>query len=277
MDFLSWLRESQQQITVVAFIFVIGTLAFIIRSLVADNAERVDELSKRVDEYDQRLNSLDSTIAQRIAEVVEGELTDIKNGALQTFIRELLGECCCQAPISCLDYEATVKSTFTLLYENARLNLDGELTPESVGIKLTEGHKRRLDRIVDAFAACVRPPRHTVEFKVLGYASTAEFQEERSDGSNAPMPNSGELNRQAARQRAEVVVDYLKEQGNFKVVGPKKDEGPNARNSVQDMAPPYLDRSEVFSGKAQEALNRMVLIRVVDAGACSKERTPASS
>ena len=47
MDFLSWLRDSQQQITVVAFIFVIGTLAFIIRSLVADNAERVDELSKR--------------------------------------------------------------------------------------------------------------------------------------------------------------------------------------------------------------------------------------
>lgn len=242
----------------------------------------MDELSKRVDEYDQRLNRLDSTIAQRIAEVVEGELKDIKNGALESFIRELLGECCCQTPMSCPDYAATVKSTFTLLYENARLNLDGELTPESVGIKLTEGHKRRLDRIVEAFAACARPPRHTVEFKVLGYASTAEFQEERSDGSNAPMPNSGELNLEAAQLREKVVEDYLEEQrelreAEFEVVGPKEDEGSNARNSVQDMDPPYLDRSKVFSGKAQEALNRMVLIRVVDAGACSKERTPASS
>ena len=160
--------------------------------------------------------------------------------------------------------------------------MDGELTPESVGIKLTEGHKRRLDRIVEAFAACARPPRHIVEFKVLGYASTAEFQEERNDGSNEPMPNSGDLNHQAAQLRAEVVVDYLKKQGKleqakFEVKGPNEDEGPNVQNSLQDMDRPYLDSSEVFSGKAQEALNRMVLIRVVDAGACNKGQTPASS
>ena len=202
--------------------------------------ERVEEISKRVDEYDRRLNKLDSTIAQRIAEAVEAELTDIKNGALEKVIKELLGKCCCQAPTSCPDYATTAKSTFTLLYENARLNLDGELTPESVGIKLTEGHKRRLDRIVEAFAACARPPRHVVEFKVLGYASTAEFQEERHDGSNEPMSNSGELNRRAAQQRAEVVVGYLEkkgklEQANFEVKGPNEDEGPNARNSLQDL------------------------------------------
>ena len=40
MDFLSWLRDSLQQITVVAFIFVIGALAFIIWSLAVDDAER---------------------------------------------------------------------------------------------------------------------------------------------------------------------------------------------------------------------------------------------
>ena len=98
MDFLSGFRESLQQITVVALIIVIGALAVINWSLVADNAERAEEISKRVDEYDRRLNKLDSTIALRIAEAVEGELTDIKNGALEKVVKELLGECCCRAP-----------------------------------------------------------------------------------------------------------------------------------------------------------------------------------
>lgn len=41
-----------------------------------------------------------------------------------------------------------VKSNFTLLFENARLDENGDVSERSAGIRLTPAHQRRLDAIV---------------------------------------------------------------------------------------------------------------------------------
>ena len=276
MDFFGWLKDSLHQIIVGALIAVIGALTYTNWTLANKYADRVEELSKRVDGHERRLNELDSTIAQRVARAVEEELTGVKIDAIDKAIKELLGKCCCGSAATCSSLPTSAKANFTLLYENARLNEGQKLTKESVGIRLTKGHESQLTGIVNAFSACA-PSARVVKFEVTGYSSTAEFQEETNDGSRQPMSDSNELNVEAANLRTKLVVDYLKGQNAAFEVEPK----PRVPlESYDDINRPYLDDSDIFSGTAQEALNRTVLISVVDAGACDRRRqteSPAKS
>ena len=141
----------------------------------------------------------------------------------------------------------TVTSKFALLYRNARLTENGELTENSFGVKLERRHLERLELLANAFRPCHRP-ENPVEFRVTGSASTAEF---RIQPGGSPMSKSDELNRQTANMRAQNVHDYLKDEG-FQV---KIKKWP----PDQDLQRPYVD---------QQALNRTALIEPLKAGIC---------
>lgn len=145
----------------------------------------------------------------------------------------------------------TVNSRFTFLYENARLNEDGRITGQSVGVKPATRHRKRLELLTTAFRPCHRADA-PVELTVTGYSSTAEF---RVQPSGEPMPESDELNRKTANLRAQTVGDYLRNQG-FSV---DTIQWPPER----DLDRPYLD---------QQALNRTVFVDIQTAGACEFAR-----
>lgn len=148
----------------------------------------------------------------------------------------------------------TVKSKFTLLYENARLNEDGELAPNSVGVKLTDRHLDRLRLLASAFKPC-HEKDDPVRFAVTGYSSSAEF---RSQPDGGPLPDSEALNRETANRRAQIVRDYLRSQG-FEVEPPRS-----------DLPRPYRDDAQ--PGMDQQALNRTVFMELASAGACDLSR-----
>ena len=158
---------------------------------------------------------------------------------------------------------SSVVSNFTLLYENARLNNDEDITSESVGVRLAPRHERRLEKIAVAFKACQRETGSPVKFGVTGYSSTAKFQRENSDR-RVEMPNSDELNLETANFRAEVVADYLRAK-DFEVELKQW-------KSFENLRRPYLDDSP--PGTDTEALNRTVFIEVLHAGACDLSQLP---
>ena len=154
----------------------------------------------------------------------------------------------------------TVKSKFTLLYENARLTDDRDITENSFGVKLAHRHLRRLDLLANAFGPCHRS-NNPVEFHVTGYSSTAEF---RFQPSGRRLLNSDELNLKTANLRAQIVGTYLESKGKgFRVTTVQWPQG-------HDLQRPYLD--DVRPGVDQQALNRTVMIELVSAGACDLSR-----
>lgn len=157
----------------------------------------------------------------------------------------------------------SVVSNFTLLYENARLNDDEDITADSVGVKLAPRHVRRLDKLASAFKACQQDIANTVKFRVTGYSSTAKFQRETST-SKVEMSKSDALNLKTANLRASVVADYLRAQ-DFEVESERWDSFPTLRRPYLDDSPPGTDK---------EALNRTVFIEVLHAGACDLSRLP---
>ena len=152
----------------------------------------------------------------------------------------------------------TVRSKFTLLYENARLTDDRDITENSFGVKLARRHLGRLDALANAFGACHRP-NDPVEFRVTGYSSTAEF---RFQPSGRRLSNSDELNLKAANLRAQIVGTYLESEG-FTVQTVQWPQG-------HDLQRPYLD--DIRPGIDQQALNRTVMIELVSAGVCDLSR-----
>ena len=214
-------------------------------------------LEQRLKDIDSALSGLDKTITdavrglegleERIADAVSKKL--LAEGCQLTKTPECLGVV--PPPLPPLPL-IKVNSKFTFLYENARLNEDGEIARDSVGVKLTQRHRRRLERLTKALQPC-RGASAPVEFEVAGYSSTADFRI-RPDGS--PMDNSDELNRKTANLRAQIVVDYLEEQG-FQV---------NPTQPSGDLQRPYVDDAQ--PGVDQQALNRTVLIELKSAGTC---------
>lgn len=148
----------------------------------------------------------------------------------------------------------TVKSKFTLLYENARLTESRDITENSVGVKLADRHRTRLDLLAKAFGPCHRSVA-PVEFRVTGYASNAEF---RLQPGGEPMPDSDELNLRTANLRAQIVGDHLENEG-FNVETTRWLRKDDLRRPFREDTQPGID---------QQALNRTVLIELVSAGAC---------
>ena len=257
-------------LVVLALAVAVGWLAFKIKSPQdsADPADSVvveplsdcvdcEELKPRFDAVESALGGLDQTVsdAVRSLEGLEGRVADAVSG-------KLLAEGCqvTKATEECVGAvpppmpPITVNSKFTFLYENARLNEEGEVAKNSVGVKLAPRHLKRLELLTNAFEPCHRADA-PVEFEVAGYSSTAEFRT-RPDGS--PMDRSDELNLQTANLRAQIVGEYLKGQ-RFAVT---TKEWPGDR----DLERPYVDDAQ--PGVAQQALNRTVLIELKSAGTC---------
>ena len=247
-------------LVVLALAIAVGWLAFKVNeSVVEPPVDCVDceELEQRFEAVDNALGGLDQTVsdAVRSLEGLEGRVADAVS-------RKLLAEGCqvTKAPEECVGAvpppmpPITVNSKFTFLYENARLNEEGEVGKNSVGVKLAPRHLKRLELLTNAFEPCHRADA-PVEFEVAGYSSTAEFRT-RPDGS--PMDRSDELNLQTANLRAQIVGEYLKGQ-RFEVT---TKEWPGDR----DLERPYVDDAQ--PGVAQQALNRTVMIELKSAGAC---------
>ena len=258
-------------LVVLALAVAVGWLAFKIKSPKdsADPADPVvveppgdcvdcEELEQRFEAVDNALGGLDQTVSAAV-----GSLEGLEGRVADAVSRKLLAEGCqvTKAPDDCvavvpppMPTPITVNSKFTFFYENARLNEEGEVARNSVGVKLAPRHLKRLELLTNAFEPCHRADA-PVEFEVAGYSSTAEFRT-RPDGS--PMDKSDELNLQTANLRAEIVGEYLKGQ-RFAVT---TKEWPGDR----DLERPYVDNAQ--PGVAQQALNRTVLIELKSAGTC---------
>lgn len=222
-----------------------------------------DGLKPRLDAIDAAIDDLGKTVANVADAVDRGlagfgqELAGLEGRVADAVSRRLLeagcqvtrsgGECVRNPPV-------TVNSRFTFLYENARLNEDGKLAPNSVGVKLAGRHLDRLRLLASAFRPC-HQDGDPVRFAVTGYASSAEF---RSQPDGGPLPDSEALNRETANLRARIVRDYLRNQG-FEVEPPRS-----------DLPRPYLD--DALPSVGQQALNRTVFIELASAGACGLSR-----
>ena len=169
------------------------------------------------------------------------------------------GECPqkpCPIATPCGEDECTPTERFSLLYEPARLNKNGEVTADSVGVKLAPRHRERLELLADALRACQDPGGGPpVEFDVTGYASTAEF---RFEPERERMPNSNELKLKAANLRAQIVRDYLVSQG-FRA---------NTRRWSSAGAMERAYRDGAHRSARNEALSRTVLLDLKSAGTC---------
>ena len=247
--------------------------------------DAIDGLGERIDDgVDEVRSSVDASISAHhgqteialvgiatTASAIKDGLVGLEERTADAVIKALpVVECpspCSPAPrptLPCVPSDCdepspiTVSSKFTLLYENARLTKNGELTANSSGVKLRHRHLERLELLASAFGPCHRQ-EDPVEFRVTGFASTAEFLNQPS---GSPMPESDDLNRQTANLRAQNVQDYLKNEG-FQVK--TKQWTPD-----QDLQRPYLD--DTPPGMDQQALNRAVLIEPIRAGICDVAR-----
>lgn len=228
------------------------------------NARKADEVVERVDGVENLLREFISTIDMRMAEAVREGLRGFDDAVADKVLERLRREGLCLSMGSCGGGpEASSETIMTLFHENAHLDSGNSLQEGSRGVRLTDGHEARLERLVAAFAPCADPPTHAVKFEVWGHSSTAPFKTLPADKSNM-------LNLEAANLRTKVVADYL-ERSDFEA---NWDEW----ESYDAINRPYLDNSKLLAGEmAQEELNRSVFIRVADAGACDKRERPATS
>lgn len=204
--------------------------------------------------------------------VVDRAHEDIKNTLAR--IEAALGSCCVDGqppPVT----PGTLGPYLQVLFKNAGRNNQqlaaedesveealARLTPESVGIALSDVQREELDKYAAAFQACAAGGR--VRLKVQGYSSTREFVNAQGEIHR----HSDALNVKTANLRARGVIDYLDDRG-----------GANAANGVDvlhtpwrsygAMRRPFLDVDDDFAGAEQEQLNRVVLVEIQDAGGCS--------
>ena len=152
-----------------------------------------------------------------------------------------------------------------VVFDNARLDENEQLTAESHGIAISGGQRERLDKLAKALLACAAPDR-PVRLKTQGYSSTREFV----DDEGQRLGDSDELNLQAANLRAEVVKAHLLEL-NRAAGNPAEilDLGYIAWEEYKDIRRPFLDSHEEIESTDHEQLNRAVLVEVLDAGLCA--------
>lgn len=229
-------------------------------SVAANVTARVGALiSAHGEETTTALSGLNTAVGQTIGD----RLADLEERVADAVAAKLLaagctvtgtGKCpdCPAAP--CPELPPEVKSRHTFLYENARLNEEGEVTADSVGVKLAGRHLKRLALLTNALRPCHRPDAPVV-FEVTGFSSTAEF---RAQPGGEALSNSDALNLKTANLRRQLVSDYLESQG-FHVVSIKW-------LSEREMQRPYRDEDP--QSVAQQALNRTVFVDIKSAGAC---------
>jgi len=222
----------------------------------AQLAEQVNSLASGLGELKEAVLGMEQSQATLIRSELERLASQIAD-SVYAKLRE--DGACLSSAGSCPEPKpASVVNDFTFLYENARLNDAGEVKADNVGVKLATRHERRLEMLARAFRPCQQEGGPKVSFKVTGYSSTAEFQEESLAGGRRRMAKSNEMNRATANLRAKVVAIRLQQAG-FEAT-------PTEWKSFEALQRPYLDDSP--PGDDQQALNRSVFIEVRDAGAC---------
>lgn len=240
----------------VAVGYLAWTISRVPPPLRVDHAEIKAQLTKLADD----LASQHAAIGEQIAPQSMDGLLDRIASVVRQAIKDSICDAC-PGPLPPL----SVVSNFTLLYKNAHLNDDEDITRDNSGVKLAPRHERRLEKIAIAFTACQREAANAVKFRVTGYSSTAKFRRKGPDGEIGKIiDGSDKLNLKTANLRAEVVTTYLREKG-FEVENKPWD-------SFEDLIRPYLDDSQ--PGTDQQALNRTVFIQVLHAGACDLSRLP---
>lgn len=236
----------------------------VLEQLVKESTNRIEKLIS--DANGNIVTALDGVNAS-LTTTVDGKLAGLEGRVANSVYDRLRDagiceltekECALGAPSS--PPTMSVVSNFTLLYENARLNEERQVTEDSFGVRLAPRHLRHLKHLTNAFKACQRP-EDPVRFHVAGYSSTAEFRVEDKTGT-ARLPDSDDLNLQTANLRAAIVGAYL-EKANFAVVL-------KMWESFEDLHRPYLDNTQ--PSVDQQALNRTVFIEVLSAGACDLGR-----
>ena len=235
-----------------------------LEQLVKGVANRIERL---ISGADGNVETALDRVNKSLAATVDGQLAGLEGRVANSVYDRLRDAGICELTENeCLPGEpspppaVSVASNFTLLYENARLNEERQVTEDSFGIQLAPRHIRRLKLLANAFRACQRPEA-PVKFQVTGYSSTAEFQVKGEAGAT-PLPESNRLNLETANLRASIVGTYL-ENANFAVT-------PRTWESFEDLHRPYLDNAQ--PGVDQQALNRTVFIEVLSAGACDLSR-----
>ena len=229
-----------------------------------DVADAADDVVSRVGELISAHGEETATALNGVNEVVAGTIKDSLaglEGRVADAVFEKLRAAGCAAVLEkdcpeppcppCPQPPADGQWKYALLYENARLAENGELTRDSVGVKLVPRHLKRLDALAEALESCDREDA-PVTLDVTGYASTAEF---RSPLGGERMKNSDVLNLKTANLRRQIVADYLRAKG-FDLV-PQKPW--SLEHPIQH---PYED-------DGLWALNRAVHITLTSAGACS--------
>ncbi len=226
----------------------------------AQLAEQVNSLASGLGELKAAVLGME----QSQATLIRSELERLASQIADSVYAKLRKDGACLSSVgSCPEPKpASVVNDFTFLYENARLNDAGEVKADNVGVKLATRHERRLEMLERAFRPCQQEGGPKVSFKVTGYSSTAEFQEESPSGGRRRMAKSNEMNRATANLRAEVVATRLRRAG-FDVTH-------TDWKFFEDLQRRYLDDS--VPGVDQQALNRSVFIQVGHAGACHIER-----
>ena len=243
-------------LSAVAVGYLAWTISRVPPPLRADHVEIKAQLTKLADD----LASQHAAIGEQIAPQSMDGLLDRIASVVRQAIKDSICDAC-PRPLPPL----SVVSNFTLLYKNAHLNDDEDITRDSSGVKLAPRHERRLEKIAIAFTACQRETASAVKFRVTGYSSTAKFRRKGPNGEVGEIiSDSDKLNLKTANLRAEVVTTYLREKG-FEVENKPWD-------SFEDLIRPYLDDSQ--PGTDQQALNRTVFIQVLHAGACNLSRLP---
>lgn len=231
-------------------------------ALKPESGEKQDELEPSVAATDDVPDDLGPTVA---AAVDEGSFVGLEERICRPVANKLLtvgytptgASECAETPrpravmVDSDDSPSiTLNSRFIFFYENARLNEDRQVTADSVGVKPA---RRYLELLANAFQPCHRADA-PVEFAVTGYSSTAEF---RVQTTGETVPESNEMNLATANLRAQIIGDYLQDQG-FKVE--------TKQWSEHDLQHPYPD--DVQPSVDQQALNRAVFIDLKSAGAC---------
>lgn len=215
--------------------------------------EQFTKIDTELEQGRRRAEALQTTVA-----AIQGRLVGIEPRVARAICDQLKPEFCSRG-INRAPSALLVESNFTLLFENARLDENGVVSEQSVGIRLTPAQQRRLDAIARAFRPCNDGGQ--VRFSIHGSSSTAEFQARQAEREE-PLPETDDYNLATARLRAQVVADYLSER-EFTA------EPVEISPDLDAMARPYVD--DAVSGETdQEGLNRSVFIEVVSAGACGQ-------
>ena len=156
-------------------------------------------------------------------------------------------------------------ASFPLVFKNARLDGNRQLTLKSVGITLEDIHIKQIEQLIHAFAPCGHDKNQPVKLELEGYSSSRDFIDSNGD----KLLNSDELNVKAASLRAENVynffIGYLKKN---KINSHIDFNELKSWDHIDQMTRPFLDKSNLLKGSGQELLNRSVFVKLKHAGAC---------